>query len=59
MRNYTFEHLNSINLKHYSKTCSNDNLCKLTNAESTQANSRQIVTVQDNHLSSAISNHFF
>ena len=42
--NYTLvEHLNSVNLKHYSETCSNDHLCKTTNAESAQANSRQIV----------------
>ena len=46
MGNYTFEHLNSINLKHYSETCSNDHICKTTNAESAQANSRQIVTFQ-------------
>ena len=45
MENYTLvEHLNSINLKHYSETCSNNPLCKMTNAESTQANSRQTVT---------------
>ena len=45
MENYTLvEHLNSINLKHYSETCSKDHLCKTTNAESTQANSREIVT---------------
>ena len=45
MENYTFvEHLNSINLKHYSETCSNDQLCKTTNAESTQANFHQIIT---------------
>ena len=35
------EHLNSINLKHYSETCSNEQLCKMTNAESAQANSHQ------------------
>ena len=47
MENYTFvEHLNSINLKHYSETCPNDHICKTTNAESAQANSRQIVTFQ-------------
>ena len=34
MGNYKFEHLNSINLKHYNQTCSNDHLCKTTNAES-------------------------
>ena len=28
MGNYTFEHLNSINLKHYSQTCSNEHLSK-------------------------------
>ena len=28
----------------YSETCSNEHLCKTTNAESTQANSRHIVT---------------
>ena len=45
MENYTLvEHLNSINLKHYSETWSNDHLCKTTKAESAQANSRQIVT---------------
>ena len=59
MGNYTFEHLNSINLKHYSQTCSNDHLCKTTNAESTQANSRSVVTVQDDHLSNATSDYFF
>ena len=47
MENYTFvEHLNSINLKHYSETCPNDHICKTTNAESAQANPRQIVTFQ-------------
>ena len=59
MGNYTFEHLNSINLKHYNQTCSNDHLCKMTNAESAQANSHPIVTVQDDHLSNATSNYFF
>ena len=45
MENYTLiEHLNSINLKHYSETCSNDHLCKTTNAESPQANPCHIVT---------------
>ena len=45
MENYTFvEHQNSINLKHYSETCSNDHICKTTNAESAQANSHQNVT---------------
>ena len=45
MENYILvEHLNSINLKHYSETCSNNHLCKMTNAESVQANSHQIVT---------------
>ena len=45
MENYALvEHLNSVNLKHYSETCSNDHLCKTTNAESAQANSCQIVT---------------
>ena len=45
MENYTLvEHLNSINLKHYSETRSNDDLRKTTNAESCQANSRHIVT---------------
>ena len=34
--NYTFEHLNSINIKHYSQICSYDHLCKTANAESTQ-----------------------
>ena len=55
-------HLNiwtKINFKHYSQTCSNEHLCKTTNAESTQANSHPIVTVQDNHLSNATSEHFF
>ena len=59
MGNYTFEHLNSINLKHYSQTFSNDHLCKITNAESAQANSHAVVTVQDDHLSNATSNYFF
>ena len=36
--------MNSINLKHYSETCLKDHICKPTNAESAQANSRQIVT---------------
>ena len=58
MGNYTVEHLNSINLKHYSQTYPNDHLCKTTNAESAQANSRPIVTVQDNHLSNATSDYF-
>ena len=31
----------------------------MTNAESTQANSRTIVTVNDDHLFNATSNHFF
>ena len=45
MENYTLiEHLNSVNLKHYSETYSNDPLYKTTNAESAQANSHQIVT---------------
>ena len=59
MGNYTIEHLNSFNLKHYSQTCSNDLLCKTTNTESTQANSRTIITVQDDRLSNMNSNHFF
>ena len=59
MGNYTFEHLNSINLKHYSQTCPNDHLCKMTNAESAQANSCPIVTVQDDHLSNSTSDYFF
>ena len=46
MGNYIFEHLNPINLKDYSQTCSNDHLCKTTNADSAQANSRPILTVQ-------------
>ena len=45
MGNYTFEHLNSINLKYYSQTGSNEHLCKMTDAESTQANSRSIVAI--------------
>ena len=52
MGNYTFKHLNSINLKHYSQTCSNEHLCKTTNAQSAQANSHSIVT-------NVTSNHFF
>ena len=33
MENYTLvEQVNSINLKHYSEICSNDHLCKTTNA---------------------------
>ena len=59
MGNYTFDHLNSINLRHYSQTCPNDHLCKTTNAESAHANSRPIVTVQDDHLSNATSDYFF
>ena len=46
-------------LKHYSQTCSNNLLCKTTNAESAQANSRTIVTVQDDRLPNANSDHFF
>ena len=34
-----------IKLKHYSQTCSSDHLGKMTNAESTQADSWTIVTV--------------
>ena len=34
MGNYTFEHLNSVNLKHFSQTCLNDHLCQTTNPES-------------------------
>ena len=34
-----------INLKYYNQTCSNDHLCKMTNAESAQANSHAIFTV--------------
>ena len=59
MRNYTFEHLNSIKLKHYSQTCSNDHLCKITNVESAQANSHTFITVEDDKLSNATSGHFF
>ena len=54
-----FEHLNLINWKRYSQTCSKDHLCTTTNAESAQTNSHPIVTVQDNHMSNATSNHFF
>ena len=49
----TFEHLNSINLNHYSQASSNNRPCKTTNAESVQANSRQLL------LSNATSDHFF
>ena len=72
MENYTLvEHLNSINLKHYSETCSNDHLCKTTNAESAQANSHQTTSVKRPMLSppkqipvksllfNATSDHFF
>ena len=59
MGNCAFEQLNSINLKHYNQTCSNNHLCKTTNAESAQANSHPIVTVQGNHLPKATSNYFF
>ena len=48
-----------INLKHYSQTCPNNHLCKTRNAESAQANSGLIVTVQDEHLPNATSNYFF
>ena len=58
MGNYTFEHLNSINLKRYSQICSNHHPCKMTNAESAQANSCPIVIVQDDHLSNRTSNCF-
>ena len=47
MGNCILEHLNSINLKDYNQTCSNGHLCKTTNADSAQANSRPILTVQD------------
>ena len=40
-----FEHLNSINLNHYSQACLNDRLCKTTDTESVQANSSLIVTI--------------
>ena len=43
----------------YSQTYSNDHLYKTTNAEPAQSNSHAIVTVQDDHLSNATSNHFF
>ena len=47
MGNYTFEHLNSINLKHYVKPVQmTDHLCKMTNTESAQANSHSIVTME-------------
>ena len=59
MENYTFGHLNSINLKHYNQTCSNDHVCNTTNAESAQGNSHPIVTVQDDHPSNATSDYFF
>ena len=59
MGNYIFEHLKSINLKHYDQTCSNNHLWETTNAESAQANSHPIVTIQDNRLSNATSDHFF
>ena len=45
MGNYTFEHLDLINLKHYSQTCSNDHLRQTTTAESAEANSRSIVNI--------------
>ena len=45
MRNYTFEHLHFINLKHYSQTYWNDHLCKMTDAKSAQANSHPIDTI--------------
>ena len=51
MGNYTFEHLNSINLKHYSH--SNDHLCQTTNAESAQT-----IPVQS-LLPNATGNHLF
>ena len=53
MGNYTFEHLNSINLKHYSQTCSNEHLCKMT----ILSLSKQIPV--QSLLSNATSNHFF
>ena len=46
-------------------TCSNihlykdDHSSKTTNAESAQANSGTIVTIEDDHLSNATSDHFF
>ena len=55
----TSDNILTINLKHCSQTCSNDHLCKTTNAESAQANSCPIVTVQDDHLSNTTSDYFF
>ena len=52
MGNYTFEHQNSINLKHYSQTCSNEELCKTTNAEPVQANSTKISTKAEQFIKS-------
>ena len=43
----------------YSQTCSNDHLSKTTNVQTTQANSRTVVTVLDNNLRNATSDHFF
>ena len=36
-----------------------DHLSKMTSAESTQSNSHKIITVQDDQLSNATSDHFF
>ena len=41
-------------ISHYSKNYSYDHL----HAESTQANNHTIITVYNNHLSNATSNHF-
>ena len=43
----------------YSQTCSNDHLSKTTNVQTTQANSRTVVTVLDKNLPNATSDHFF
>ena len=42
----------------YSQTCSNNHSSKMTNLEFPQANPHTVVTVWDNHLSNAASDHF-
>ena len=43
----------------YSQSCSNYHFFKTIIAESAQANSHKIITVEDNHLSNATRDHFF
>ena len=55
MENYTLvEHLNSINLKHYSETCSNDHICKTTNAGRRNAKKHKEQFIKNKRLSDYI-----